>query len=120
VSNAKRLGLAPRLGRVGLPDDAPPGMCQVDCSALFDKVYPSLESHLDPALTHCFYFQQDVFWQDVVLTLAGGLDRSVIPTREDTDPPVADHFVLDLEPLGGADYQTALLKAAQPSFGLGG
>jgi hypothetical protein len=38
----KRLDLAPRMGGVGLPDDAPPTMCEVDCSDLFEKAYPRL------------------------------------------------------------------------------
>ena len=92
VSNAKRLDLAPRMGRVGLPDDAPEMMCEVNCSDLFDAAYPSLTAHLDPVETHCFYFDQPVFWQDVVLTLAGGLDRAVIPTRNLTN--LANRFDL--------------------------
>lgn len=113
VSNVKRFGLAPRLGRVGLPDDAPATMCGVDCSALFDAVDPALGPHLDPVATHCFYFSQPVFWQDVVLTLAGGIDRSVIPTRGDTKPPRIDRFVLDIDAQSPVDYTHALARARQ-------
>ncbi len=81
ASEAKRLELNPRLGRVGLPDDAPPSMSEVNCSDLFDAVYPSPLTELDPITTHSFYFGQPVFWRDVVLTLAGGMDRRVFPTR---------------------------------------
>jgi hypothetical protein len=115
VSNAKRLDLAPRMGRVGLPDDAPVSMCEVDCSALFDSVDPDLGTHLDPVATHCFYFDQDVFWQDVVLTLAGGLDRDVIPTRAAIDKP--DRFDLNTAAMAATDYALALQRASQsPSF----
>jgi len=115
VSNAKRLELAPRMGRVGLPDDSPDIMCEVDCSDLFDAAYPALSDHLSPETTHGFYFDQPVFWQDVVLTLAGGIDRAVMPTR--AARPAVNRFVLESQPLAQADYDTALRRAAQsPSF----
>jgi len=118
VSNAKRLELAARMGRVGLPDDTPDSMCEVDCSDLFDKAFPSLEAHLDLVTTHCFYFDEPVFWQDVVLTLAGGIDRGFMPTRQ-VNPPTAraDRFKMNTAPCSPEDYATALGKAAQsPSF----
>jgi hypothetical protein len=111
VSNVKRFDLAPRLGRVGLPDDSPDTMCSVDCNQLFDTVDPGVLQHLDPVATHCFYFGQDVFWQDVVLTLAGGIDRSVFPTRDDEVPFKADRFVMHTEPLSEADYLRKLGQA---------
>jgi pimeloyl-ACP methyl ester carboxylesterase len=113
VSNAKRLDLAPRMGRVGLPDDAPAMMCEVDCSELFEKVYPSLDADLSPVTTHSFYFDQPEFWRDVVLTLAGGIDRRMFPTRQaDPNNPIANRFMLD--PAGIADdtYKTALIRSA--------
>ena len=116
VANAKRLDLAPRMGRVGLPDDSPPMMCEVDCSALFEKAYPGLVDDLSPVTTHCFYFDQQEFWQDVVLTLGGGMDRSVIPTRLPVPPPPApptpNRFVLNPDGVQGQDYGVALARAA--------
>ena len=113
VSNAKRLDLAPRMGRVGLPDDTPSFMCEVDCSELFVAVDPGLLNDLSPVATHCFYFAQPEFWQDVVLTLAGGIDRGVFPTREvDDASPAQDRFILDPAGIGAADYATALARAA--------
>lgn len=108
VSNTKRLGLSPRLGRVGLPDTAPDLMCSVDCSALFDAVDPGLLLHLDPQKTHCFYFDQAVFWQDVVLTLGGGIDRNFIPTR---DVLAKNRFSLKTKALDDVDYKLALDRA---------
>ncbi len=110
VSNAKRLELAPRLGRVGLPDDAPQVMCEVDCSDLFAKLFPGAGQQLDPGLTHGFYFQEKEFWRDAALTLAGGLDRNAIPTREKT--LAADRFILDPDGISMQDYQKALAMAA--------
>lgn len=113
VSNAKRLDLAPRMGRVGLPDDAPAMMCEVDCSELFEQAYPGLGNDLSPVTTHCFYFDQTPFWRDVVLTLAGGMDRRVFPTREpDPNNPLPNRFMLDPTPIDDATYQAALNRSA--------
>ena len=113
VSNAKRLDLAPRMGRVGLPDDTPPFMCEVDCSELFAAVDPGVLNDLSPVATHCFYFAQPEFWQDVVLTPAGGIDRGVFPTREvDASSPAQDRFILNPDGIDPADYATALTRAA--------
>jgi pimeloyl-ACP methyl ester carboxylesterase len=110
VSNAKRLEMAPRLGRVGLPEDAPPAMCEVDCGDLFANDYPDAGEQLDPNLTHCFYFRRNEFWRDAALTLAGGLDRSAIPTRDHT--LAADRFILDPNGISMDDYRKALAMAA--------
>ena len=113
ASNAKRLDLAPRMGRVGLPDDAPTSMCEVDCSDLFEKVYPDLGNELSPVTTHCFYFNRPEFWRDVALTLAGGLDRNVIATRSpDPTTPLPNRFVLNPAGISDAAYRTALLRAS--------
>jgi esterase/lipase superfamily enzyme len=110
VSNAKRLDLAPRMGRVGLPDDAPAMMCEVDCSDFFHTAYPDLLQQLSPDTSHGFYFDQPEFWQDVVLTLAGGIDRSVFPTR--TAEALANRFALKPQGADPAEYRLALARAA--------
>jgi pimeloyl-ACP methyl ester carboxylesterase len=113
VSNAKRLDLAPRMGRVGLPPDAPAMMCEVDCSDLFGIAYPGFIDELSPATTHAFYFDRPEFWRDAVLTLAGGMDRSVIPTREaDPSSPVPNRFVVLSEGIDAEAYNTALARSA--------
>jgi esterase/lipase superfamily enzyme len=112
ISNVKRLETAPRVGRIGLPDDAPPIMAQVDCSHLFDAVYKDDLSKLDPNTTHSFYFDQDVFWQDLVLNLNGGLYRSVFPTRDHVQPEsVHNRYILKPAPIAAADYRQALGRA---------
>lgn len=113
VSNAKRLELAPRMGRVGLPDSAPPMMCEVNCSALFEKVFPDTLNDLSPSTTHSFYFDRPEFWRDVVLTLGGGIDRGVFPTREpDPADAVANRFELLPAGIDDATYRAALVRAA--------
>ena len=94
ASNAKRLELAPRLGRVGLPADAPSMMCEVDCTRLFEDTHPNPLSRIDPVTTHCFYFSDPRFWHDAALTLQGNLDRSVIPTRDEVPGPTPNRFTL--------------------------
>ena len=120
ASAAKRLDLAPRMGRVGLPADAPAMMCEVDCSALFDLVDPGVINALNPVTTHCFYFSRPEFWRDVVLTLCGGLDRNAIPTRDlDLAAGLDNRFSLIPAGIADADYQTALARAATtPSVAL--
>jgi esterase/lipase superfamily enzyme len=112
VSNVKRLTMAPRLGRVGLPNDAPTMMSEVDCSDLFTAVDPTQINSLDPVKTHCFYFDQPQFWRDAALTLMGGLDRNVYPRRTpNKDKPLANRFVLSLDPLSDAAYAEAVTRA---------
>jgi pimeloyl-ACP methyl ester carboxylesterase len=109
ASNVKRLTLAPRLGRVGLPDDAPPMMCEVDCSTLFADTQIS---SLDPVKTHCFYFDQQQFWRDAALTLMGGLDRNVYKKREtNPDKPLPNRFELVTDPMTDAEYATELSRS---------
>lgn len=87
LSNAKRLGVAPRVGRGGLPPDAPRQAVNVDCSAYFDSL------NKDPAILaadqteaigsfdHSWHVGNRVFARDLFEVLRGDLDRSVIPTR---------------------------------------
>lgn len=89
VSNLKRIGLSPRLGRIGLPDRQPSKAVDVDCS-------PRFEAHLDagrfrePFASHTFYFDDPRFYDDLATTLIGRVDRGVMPTRDTyagTAPP---------------------------------
>jgi hypothetical protein len=101
------------MGRVGLPDDAPEMMCEVDCSDLFEKAYPGVANALSPETTHCFYFNQPEFWRDVVLTLAGGIDRRVFPTRiPDPNNPLPNRFALDPAGISDDAYNTALVRSS--------
>lgn len=91
LSNAKRLGLAPRAGRVGLPDDAPAKAVNVDCSTYVAQL------DADPAVRaadqaaslgrfdHSWHIGNRVFTRDLLETLKGDLDRQLIPTRIEID-----------------------------------
>jgi len=78
ISNVKRLGVAPRVGRVGLPDDAPGFAVNVDCSeyyALLDSS-KAVEAADEPlgrpgAPSHSWYFGNAIFSRDVFDTIIG-------------------------------------------------
>ncbi len=89
LSNAKRLGLAPRAGRVGLPDDAPAKAVNVDCSTYFQALAgdPALRAADQAAelgrFDHSWHIGNRVFTRDLFETLKGDLDRHLIPTRQE-------------------------------------
>ena len=59
-SNVKRIGVAPRGGRVGLPESAPAKAVGVDCGARFLKAHPTTNPVVDP-ISHGWYFDDPVF-----------------------------------------------------------
>jgi hypothetical protein len=81
-SNAKRLGTAPRAGRVGLPLDCDAKAVNVDCSNYFTHKSPPAGAGISGiAYTHSWQFGDLVFTRDLAMTLEGAIDRNVIPTR---------------------------------------
>lgn len=87
LSNAKRVGMSPRVGREGLPLDVPAKAVNVDCSAYFQVLSsdPSVKQ-ADQAVVigtfdHSWQIGNRVFTKDLFETLKGDLDRSVVPTR---------------------------------------
>lgn len=85
LSNLKRIGVAPRLGRVGLPDNAPSNTVNVDCGRYWDQhVDKDPKKHIgNPA--HSWQIGDPVITQDWVHTIAGDIDRHHIPTRQKVD-----------------------------------
>ena len=87
LSNVKRLGVAPRVGRVGLPADVPRQAVNVDCSAYFDSlcndpaVLAADQTEKIGSFDHSWHIGNRVFARDLFEMLRGDLDRSVIPTR---------------------------------------
>lgn len=91
LSNAKRVGVAPRVGRAGLPSNAPGKAVDVDCSGYFqqlnkDKAVRDRDQagELD-SFGHSWHIGNTVFIADLFEVLKGDLDRSVIPTRKQDD-----------------------------------
>lgn len=87
LSSVKRLGLAPRAGRVGLTDQAPGQAVNVDCTPYFHELRadPALQSRDQPDgfvgdRSHSWYFGNRRFAADLLATLAG-IDRRESPVR---------------------------------------
>ncbi len=98
ISNVKRLGFAPRVGRIGLPPDAPAKAANVDCSRHYAERYGIAGQPLSK--THSWYFEDDDFLHDLRLTLRGAIDRFKIPTR--ANGPLGEQELLTGVRSGGA------------------
>ena len=83
LSNMKRVGVAPRAGRIGLPDGHPDAAVNVYCGTRFLSQRDGTGGgHSAP---HSWYFDDAEFMRDVFLTVQGTLDRHEFPTRAPTD-----------------------------------
>ncbi len=84
LSNIKRLGLDPRVGRVGTPRDAPDSVVNVDVGERWRSLKrPAGTGKL--SWSHFWHLRDDIFLRDLSYTLAGDIDRNVIPTRLRSD-----------------------------------
>jgi esterase/lipase superfamily enzyme len=81
TSNAKRLGAAPRAGRVGLPDEPHPKSTNVNCGEYFSKLDPKKQTFFG-TFAHSWHIGDRVFARDLAMTLEGRIDRHAIPTRK--------------------------------------
>ena len=90
ISNVKRLGTAPRVGRVGLPADAHPKCVDVDCSTHW-RGLPEPDEELIGDFTHSWHFGDPLFARDLAYTIEGEIDRHRIPTRRMEDGGLALH-----------------------------
>ncbi|PIE46710.1 MAG: hypothetical protein CSA42_07050 [Gammaproteobacteria bacterium] len=79
LSNIKRVGVAPRVGRIGLPTDIPENAVNVNCGSYYDENESFIEAI--GTKSHSWYIGNDVFTKDMYLTIAGDIDRYSIPTR---------------------------------------
>jgi hypothetical protein len=80
ISGVKRVGVSPRVGRIGLPVGAPPKAVNVDVGDYYDahrEDFPNVTNS-----DHSFYFYDQTFLRDVHYTLKGEIDRAFIPTRD--------------------------------------
>lgn len=80
VSHAKRLGVRARLGRAGLPAEAPPSCVNVACNPFFEELDPDAQPVFG-TFVHSWHIGNPVFARDLAMTLQGGLDGHVLPTR---------------------------------------
>jgi len=81
ASNAKRLGVAPRVGRVGLPGDAHAKAVNVNCGEYFCTLDPGKQT-FHGTFAHSWHIGNRVFARDLAMTLEGRIDRNAIPTRK--------------------------------------
>ncbi len=82
LSNVKRVGVAPRVGRVGLPDDAPGKAVNVDCSNYWATIPEAQKKKSLGNPAHSWHIGNPVFTRDMIDTMLG-VDRSVMVTRHD-------------------------------------
>lgn len=82
VSNAKRLGTAPRVGRVGLTEQAHPKTVNVNCSEYFQNLDPKSQRQKLGWWNHSWHIGNPVWTRDLAMTMEGLYDRNVLPTRE--------------------------------------
>ena len=80
LSNAKRVGVRPRVGRVGLPDDAPDKCVDVDCGDYFQTLDEDTAT-FSGTFNHSWHIGDRVFAKDLCETLHGDVDRRRISTR---------------------------------------
>jgi hypothetical protein len=89
LSEMKRIGTSPRVGRVGLPPNAPSKAVNVDVGPYFTAIKDRLPGIANP--DHCFYFHDPVLLRDIALTVKGAIDRASIPTRKDINGKLVLH-----------------------------
>ncbi|MBY6202058.1 alpha/beta hydrolase [Maritalea mobilis] len=83
LSDIKRIGVAPRAGRIGIIDEPPQKAIDINCGPYFDANREGF-AHLDyPA--HTWWFEDALFMEDVLHTIRGAVDRREIPTRIASD-----------------------------------
>ena len=93
ASNAKRLGVAPRVGRVGLPANAHGKSTNVNCGEYFNTLDPKKQTFFG-TFAHSWHIGNRVFARDLALTLEGRIDRHALPTRK----PAGSALVLQDKP----------------------
>ncbi len=81
MSNLKRLGFENRAGRVGLPPGAPSKCVDVNCGPYFRQIPTAGKPDF---YSHGWYFDNtnnSEFMKDLLATIQGHFDRTVMPTR---------------------------------------
>ncbi|WP_309664972.1 alpha/beta hydrolase [Tabrizicola sp.] len=83
ISNAKRVGVSPRVGRIGLPASAPSKSVNVNVGIYYDEHREDFAGITNA--DHSFYFSSPQVLKDIHLTIQGEIDRASIPTRLERD-----------------------------------
>jgi pimeloyl-ACP methyl ester carboxylesterase len=118
ASNAKRLGVAPRAGRIGAPEAADPKVTNVNCGRYFLGLNPKKSKYFGD-FTHSWHIGNRVFARDLAMTVEGAISRDAIPTRA----LVNGELVLQDKPrpkfMADWGIKNATLRAPEPPSGLG-
>lgn len=86
VSNVKNIDISSRVGRVGMPIDTPAHekAVDVDCGGRYAAI-PETEREqfkiIDGMVSHSWYLEDSVWYDDLAHTLKGQIDRNSIPSR---------------------------------------
>lgn len=100
VSNVKNLDISSRVGRVGMPVDPPTSIkaLDVDCGPRYREVPERSLKVIDGLVSHSWYFEDAVWYDDLATTLKGDWDRNVFPTRREAGQGLPDDFILQAAP----------------------
>ncbi|TYC53829.1 hypothetical protein FMN50_13745 [Rhodobacterales bacterium] len=80
-SNAERLQVKPRVGRLGLPSDTRTITVNVKCGAHFMMIAPSTATYFERG-NHSWHIGDRFFARDLAITLEGAIDRHALPIRK--------------------------------------
>ena len=96
VSGVKNLDISARVGRVGMPAHKPTDAkaVDVDCGPRYQTVKGRPFQVIDGMASHSWYLEDDLWYDDLALTLDGGCDRNVFPTRAPSPSGIVDDFEL--------------------------
>lgn len=83
ISGAKRVGVSPRVGRTGLPANAPAKAVDVDVGPYYDKHREDFAGITNA--DHSFHVHSPQMLKDIYLTLLGEIGRASIPKRFERD-----------------------------------
>lgn len=86
VSSVKNLDIESRVGRVGMPPDTPghTKALDVDCGPRYNAIPEETRKNfkvIDGMVSHSWYLEDDVWYDDLAHTLRGQIDRNQIPSR---------------------------------------
>lgn len=87
VSNAKNIDLSSRVGRVGMPANNPGNekAVDVDCGPRYAAVPNRTFKTIHGMISHSWYLEDPIWYDDLAYTLKGQMDRNLIPTRTRID-----------------------------------
>ncbi|MEP5759175.1 MAG: alpha/beta hydrolase [Litoreibacter sp.] len=83
LANVKRVGVSPRVGRVGMPDTAPKKGVDIYCGAYYKEHQDRFDEGVNRS--HSWYFDDPTFMQDLTMTIEGRIDRKEFGTRAKTN-----------------------------------